>query len=80
MIHFKCFVLVDPVVGVVALLAILVVALFGSNFGFFERWLTSPPQPLLGVNGRLFVSWNEDFGGAGNRGAGSESFENSCCW
>ena len=77
--------MVDPVVGVVALLAILVVVLFGSNFGalfdsFFERWLTPPPQPLLGVNGRLFVSWNEDFGGAGNRGAGSESFENSCCW
>ena len=22
--------------------------------------MTSPPQPLLGVNGRLFVSWNED--------------------
>ena len=22
--------------------------------------MTPPPQPLLGVNGRLFVSWNED--------------------
>ena len=53
MIHFKCFVLVDPVVGVVALLAILVVALlailvvvlFGSNFGaLFDSTPSTPTR------------------------------------